>query len=263
MQRLSNGGNQPYRVRSATDAGHQADREAAARQQQQRQASTQPARVTAGNRGDDRRNDQNRLSREVQERRISEERQRSARFHQQHQRDSRNQWQDRYARQLRDQRRNSQYRYQQQYYDRLRQQQLRFSARNYNYYNDPYYYTPASYRYSYGGRSFETNRYGRDLMNQAVNFGYQEGLRAGRADHDDGWRSDYRNSYAYEDASYGYNGYYLAQDQYNYYFRQGFQRGYEDSYRNDYRYGGRGSDGNYAILAGVLATIVALQVINH
>jgi len=198
----------------------------------------------------------------VQERRIREERERADRFRQQHQRDSRNQWEDRYARQLREQRRNSQYRYQQQYYDRLRQQQLRFVSSNYNYYNDPYYYTPASYRYSYGGRSYQTNRYGRDLMNQAVNYGYQEGLRAGRADRDDGWRSDYRNSYAYEDASYGYNGYYLDQHQYNYYFRQGFQRGYEDSYRNDYRYGRRGNDGNYAILAGVLAAIVALQVIH-
>jgi hypothetical protein len=163
---------------------------------------------------------------------------------------------------LQQQRRNSQYRYQQQYYSRLRAQQQRFSARNYNYYNDPYYYTPASYRYNYGGRSYQTNRYGRDLMNQAVNYGYQEGLRAGLADRQDGWRSDYRNSYAYEDANYGYNGYYLAQDQYNYYFRQGFQRGYEDSYRNDYRYGRRGSDGNYAILAGVLGVILGLQLLN-
>lgn len=180
----------------------------------------------------------------------------------QSQRYDRNTWEQRYARQLRDQRRNQQYRYQQQYFERLRQQQQRFSARNYNYYNDPYYYTPASYRYSYGGRSYETNRYGRDLMNQAVNYGYQEGLRAGQADRYDGWRNDYRNSYAYEDANYGYNGYYLDQGQYNYYFRQGFQRGYEDGYRDDYRYGRRGDDGNYGILASVLAVILGLQLIN-
>lgn len=215
-------------------------------------------------RDDDRRNEQNRLSREIQERRIRDERQRAERFQQEERRrySNRNDWEQRYARQLRDQRRNSQYRYQQQYYDRLRQQQIRFSSRNYNYYNDPYYYTPASYRYSYGGRWYETNRYGGDLLRQAVNYGYREGLNAGRADRMDGWRSDYRNSYAYEDANYGYNGYYIDQDQYNYYFRQGFQRGYEDGYYGRYRYGHRSSDGNYAILAGILAVIVGLQLID-
>jgi hypothetical protein len=87
-------------------------------------------------------------------------------------------------------------------------------------------------------------------------------LRAGRADRQDNWRSDYRNSYAYEDANYGYNGYYLQQDQYNYYFRQGFQRGYEDGYRDDYRYGRRGSDGDYAITAAILAVILGLQLLH-
>ena len=99
-------------------------------------------------------------------------------------------------------------------------------------------------------------------MRQAVNYGYQEGLRAGRADRDDRWRRDYRNSYAYQDANYGYNGYYIGQDQYNYYFRQGFQRGYEDAYRNDYRYGRRDNDGSYSILAGVLGLILGLQLLN-
>ncbi|HET6782899.1 MAG TPA: hypothetical protein VFH12_03610 [Pseudoxanthomonas sp.] len=254
------------------DLRQQAARDAAARQQLQRQASSQPARVMGGNqpdrrddrRDDDRRNEQNRLSREAQERRIREERQRAERFRQQERQrySNRNDWEQRYARQLREQRRNSQYRYQQQYYDRLRQQQIRFSSRNYNYYNDPYYYTPVSYRYSYGGRWYETNRYGGDLLRQAVNYGYREGLNAGRADRLDGWRSDYRSSYAYQDANYGYNGYYIDQDQYNYYFRQGFRRGYEDGYYGRYRYGHRGSDGNYAILAGILAVIVGLQLID-
>ena len=159
-------------------------------------------------------------------------------------------------------RRVAQYRYQQQYYDRLRLQQARWNSRTYNYYNDPYYYTPASYRYSYGGRWQETHRYGADLMRQAVNYGYQEGLRAGRADRDDGWRNDYRGSYAYQDANYGYNGYYIGQDQYNYYFRQGFQRGYDDGYSRNYRYGYRQNVGDYAILAGVLGVILGLQLLH-
>ena len=41
---------------------------------------------------------------------------------------------------------------------------------------------------------------------------------------------DYRDSYAYRDANYGSSGYYLAQVDYNYYFREGFQRGYEDGF---------------------------------
>jgi len=213
-------------------------------------------------RRDDGRNERNRLGHEQRERRIREERQRAERYRLDRQRADRREREQRHAWQLQQQRRHAQYRYQQQYYQRLRQQQLRFSSRHYDYYNDPYYYTPASYRYSYGGRHYQTNRYGRDLMNQAVNYGYREGLRAGRADRQDGWRSDYRNSYAYEDANYGYNGYYIAQDQYNYYFRQGFQRGYDDGYYSRHRYGDRGSDGNYAILAGVLGLILGLQLLD-
>ncbi|HVI59951.1 MAG TPA: hypothetical protein VM619_13910 [Luteimonas sp.] len=169
---------------------------------------------------------------------------------------------DQRARILRQQHRINQYRYQQAYYDRLRQQQLRFSARNYDWYNDPYYYTPASYRYRYDGGWYQTNRYGADLIRQAVNYGYREGLRAGRADREDGWRSDYRGSYGYLDANYGYNGYYIDQGQYNYYFRQGFRRGYDDGYRDDYRYGHRDDDGNYTLLAAVLAAVIGFQLLN-
>ena len=40
-----------------------------------------------------------------------------------------------------------------------------------------------------------------------------------------------------EDASYGYDGYYVDLNEYQYYFREGFRRGYEDGYRNSSRYG--------------------------
>ena len=67
--------------------------------------------------------------------------------------------------------------------------------------------------------------------------GYQEGFRAGRADSMDGWRFDYRCSYAWIDGSYGYGGYYVNRDTYRYYFRQGFERGYRDAYYGRYQYG--------------------------
>ena len=53
--------------------------------------------------------------------------------------------------------------------------------------------------------------------------------------------------YAYQDANYGYNGYYVDQDDYNYYFREGFRRGYEDGYYSRYQYGSY-SNGNYSML---------------
>jgi len=152
----------------------------------------------------------------------------------------------------------AQYRYQQWYYDQIRAQQARWSTQRYNYANDPYYYTPASYRYGYNGNWYETNRYGADMLRQAVNYGYQQGIRAGRADRLDGWNADYRNSYAYQDANYGYNGYYVSRQDYNYYFRQGFRRGYQDGYGQQYQYG-RYANGENAILQTVLALILNLQ----
>ena len=156
----------------------------------------------------------------------------------------------------------AQYRYEQQYQQRLRQQQANWNARRYNPYNDQYFYTPASYRYAYGGGYRETNRYGADLMRQAVNYGYQEGLRAGQADRHDGWRGGYRSNFGYQDASYGYDGYYVEQGVYNHYFREGFQRGYQDSYSSNYRYGRRDGSGNYGLMAPVLAMILGLQLLN-
>ncbi|MEO6172982.1 MAG: hypothetical protein ABIP02_07685, partial [Arenimonas sp.] len=107
--------------------------------------------------------------------------------------------------QLQQQKRLSQYSYQQQYYDRLRTQQLGYQNNNFNYNNDPYFYTASNYRYDRDGRNYETNQYGADILRQAMNYGYQEGMRAGRADQQDNWRYSYRDSTIYEDANYGYN----------------------------------------------------------
>ena len=153
------------------------------------------------------------------------------------------------------------YRFQQDYLGRLRQQQSSLSNyRSYDYNSDPYFYTAPSYRYSRSGSYYETNNYGADLLRQSVNYGYEEGVRAGEADRLDGYRFDYRNSYAYEDANYGYTGMYVDQGDYNYYFRQGFQRGYEDGYYRRFRYGTRSNNG-FGILASVLSAVLNLQAI--
>jgi hypothetical protein len=160
--------------------------------------------------------------------------------------------------QLQQQRRMAQYRYQQQYFERMRQQQLRLQSEQYDYSNDPYYYTAPSYRYMRGGSYYETNQYGADQLRQAVNNGYEQGLRAGQADRQDRWNANYQDSYAYQDANYGYDGYYASQADYNYYFREGFSRGYEDGYNSRSQYGSL-SNGSYSVLGTILSQILSLQ----
>ncbi len=156
----------------------------------------------------------------------------------------------------------AQYRFQQQYLGRIRQQQIRFqNDRNHDYYGDPFFYTAPNYRYNRGGIYYETNQFGVNLLRQAVNYGYTEGFNAGRANRMDHWRFSYQDSYAYQDASYGYIGYYVDQDAYNYYFREGFRRGYEDGFNSRYRYG-RYDNGTYRILDGVLGGILILSVLH-
>jgi hypothetical protein len=154
----------------------------------------------------------------------------------------------------------AQYRYQQQYFERLRQQQLLLQSEQRDYYNDPYYYTASSYRYNRGGSYYETNQYGADLLREAVNNGYEQGFRAGEADRQDRWAADYRNSYAYQDANYGYNGYYVSRTDYNYYFRQGFRRGYDDGYNSRNQFG-QSSGGTSGILGAILSQILNLQAL--
>jgi len=171
---------------------------------------------------------------------------------------------------LQAQRRSQQYAYQQWYWQQQLAQQRRLAEQNYA--RDAYWNAPVSYRYVRDGRYYDANRHQADLLQQAVREGYQMGVRAGMADRRDGWRSDWRNNFAYQDASYGYNGYYVDRSEYNHYFREGFQRGYQDSYGNDYRYGtyygngdnydygnNNGNDNIAVILTSVLQSILGLQ----
>ena len=160
------------------------------------------------------------------------------------------------------QNRSAQYAYIQDYNNRLWEQQQRYMSQSINYYNDPYFYSAPSYRYQRDGAWYTMNNAGYNLLQQAINDGYGEGYRSGRADRMDGWRFDYRSSYAYQNASYGYSGYYMDRGDYSYYFRQGFRRGYEDGYYSRYRYG-TSRNGSYSILGAVLGTILSVQAYDH
>jgi hypothetical protein len=151
-------------------------------------------------------------------------------------------------RQLQQQRRGRYLQYQQQYWNRIRQDQIRLQQARY------YDYLVNDYRYSRNGSYYYTSQYGAQMIQDAINNGYEEGFRAGQADRYDNWNYDYNDSYGYQDASYGYDSYYVSLDEYNYYFRQGFQRGYDDGYYGRSQYGTY-RNGKYEVLGAILQTI--------
>lgn len=156
------------------------------------------------------------------------------------------------------QKRAAQYAYIMDYNNRLAQQQQRYATSSFDYNNDPYFSQAPNYRYQREGQYYTTNQQGANVLQQAVNDGYGEGQRAGRADRQDGWRADFRSSYVYQNASYGFNGYYGDRNEYAYYFRQGFERGYQDGYSGRQQYGSY-NNGRASIIGTVLNTILNLQ----
>jgi TolA-binding protein len=153
---------------------------------------------------------------------------------------------------LQQQRRQAHLRFQQQYLERLRQDQINLqNARSHE-------YSAPSYRYSRGGRYYQTNQYGVDMLRQGVNHGYERGVRAGQADREDRARFSYKDSYAYQDASYGYNGYHVDLNEYRHYFREGFNRGYQDGYYDRSQYG-RNSNGSFSLLGNILQQVFNVQ----
>ena len=235
-------------ARQEARSDRQEARQDAVQNQQARQEARQDARETR---------QVARLPKPQQERLIVEQRRQAEQFTRQAQQQATTVYRTQIV-ELQRHNRHSQYRYSHDYYERLLRLLLSISWQNYNYYNDPYFYTPPSYRYYRSGRYYEINRYAADLLRQAINYGYREGYRAGRADREDGWRPSYRDSFAYRDASYGYRGFYVSYSEYRYYFREGFRRGYEDGYYGRYRYG-RYYGGNYSILSTSLSLILNLQ----
>jgi hypothetical protein len=97
-----------------------------------------------------------------------------------------------------------------------------------------------------------------DMLRQAVRYGYEEGVRVGRSDREDNWQFGYLDCDAYQDAMYGYDGYWVSLDDYRYYFREGFQRGYEDGYYGRWQHGAF-SNGVIGILANVLVDILRIE----
>jgi hypothetical protein len=238
-----------------TQQQQRAQRQATQQQQQAAQQQQQRAEANAERVGQSQQD--LRLSQQRQQQLNTQQQQRLVQYRQQVQSQDRL-WTQR-SLLLQQQRRMAQYRFQQQYLERRRQQIAEQNSRSYDYNNDPNFYSASNYRYSRGGTSYETNQYGADLLRQAVDYGYDQGFQAGQADQQDRWRgANYQSSYAYQDANYGYNGYYIAQAEYSYYFREGFRRGYEDGLNSRSQYGNY-SNGNHSILSQVLSQILNLS----
>ena len=204
----------------------------------------QPAIVRQG--GNDRRQDRREDRREDRQdrREVRQEIRQDRRDHRQDIRQDRRE----HRQDLRERRAHARYR--DDYQRRLRY----YQSRHYT----PRWYHSGNYRYFRGGNWYRVNYYGADMLRQAVDQGYREGLRAGTADRYDGWRGGYRNSSVWVDASFGYRGSYVSRSEYNYYFRQGFERGYEDGLYGRHRYG-RAINGEVIIIDAVLRAILDLQ----
>src|SRR5215211_5757050 len=113
------------------------------------------------------------------------------------------------------------------------------------------------YRVYRNGSWYNTDNRGADLLRQAVNEGYRQGLAAGRSDRNRRIGLNWGGSSIYRSGSYGYQSY-VDRGTYQYYFRQGFQRGYQDGYNSRYQYGSN-SNGAMNILGSVLGSILNLQ----
>jgi hypothetical protein len=164
--------------------------------------------------------------------------------------------------QLQQQNRTSQYRSYQDYRRRHDNLYLRYWNDRHRYYRDDWFFAPVVFSLFYNGGYYGINHYQSDLIRQAMNYGYEEGFHAGRADRYDHWRFDYRSNYIYRDADYGYYGYYVDEDMYSHYFREGFRRGYEDGYYGRYRYG-RYYGGSYSLRRDVLDSVFRIEVIGR
>lgn len=147
---------------------------------------------------------------------------------------------------------------QQREYERQRQQQQQQyygDQQQQGYYNNQQgNYNTRRYRVYTNGRYYNTDQRGAQLLQQAVNNGYQQGFRAGQYDASRRNGYGYNSQNMYRSGNYGYQSY-VDQSQYRYYFQQGFQKGYQDGYYRRNQYGNNGTN----ILSSILSTILNIQ----
>jgi len=114
------------------------------------------------------------------------------------------------------------------------------------------------YRVYRNGGFFQTDYNGVGMLQQAINFGYQQGVQAGRSDRSYRRGSNFEDADDFRSGMYGYSGSYVNSSEYSYYFREGFRRGYEDGFNDRFAYGSY-SDGRYSVLDTILRAVLNVQ----
>jgi hypothetical protein len=109
------------------------------------------------------------------------------------------------------------------------------------------------YRVRRGGKNYDTDERGAELLRQAVNEGYRRGFEAGRSDRSSRRKNNWKRNNDYVSGNFGYDSH-VDRGQYQYYFRQGFQKGYDDGYNSRNRYGS-----NNSVLGNILNQILNIQ----
>jgi len=99
-------------------------------------------------------------------------------------------------------------------WEREQQRRQRQAQRDWRYDDD---------RYGYGGSA--------QLRQTALNAGYNEGIKEGRKDRNNGERFEFRDEEDYRNANTDYSSRLGNRSLYQQYFRQGFENGYADGYR--------------------------------
>ncbi len=95
------------------------------------------------------------------------------------------------------------------------------------------------YRVMRNGSYYNTDRRGAEILRQSVNDGYRAGFNAARTDRNNNRNVSWTNSPVYQNGTAGYQSH-VNRGQYQYYFRQGFQRGYQDGSNKEYLNGHSG-----------------------
>jgi len=113
------------------------------------------------------------------------------------------------------------------------------------------------YRIYRNGSYYQTDYRGTELLRRAVNEGYAQGYRQGVRDRRYGIHTGYQSATMYRTGIFGYQSY-VDRGQYQYYFRQGFERGYYDGFNSQTRYGYY-SGGKWSILGNVLGAILDIR----
>ena len=113
------------------------------------------------------------------------------------------------------------------------------------------------YRLHRGDRVYETDQRGVDLIRRAIQGGYSQGYRAGANDRRYSRGDNHRDDSYYRTGNYGYQNY-VDLDQYQHYFREGYERGYNDGYNSQSQYGTY-SGGKWSILGSILNGILNMR----